>query len=99
MIALHIVSVALMWIGIVVTAMASIGCAVVTDLYDRLHFVSAVTSIGVPLIVVSQAFEASGWRAALKLVLIALLLFGTGPVTIAATARARTRERQREDAA
>lgn len=99
MTALHLASAILMWAGIAIVAMASIGCAVVAELYDRLHFVSAVTSIGVPLVVVSQAFEAGDWRAALKLVVIAAMLFGTGPVTIAATARARTRERQKEDVA
>lgn len=94
---LHIVAAILMWLGIAVVAVGSLGCAFVVDLYDRLHFVAGVATVGVPLIIISQALDASGWRAALKLVVIAGLLFGTGPVTIAATARARSREATKEN--
>ena len=97
MIALHVASTILLWVGIVVVAVGSLGCAVVADLYDRLHFVAGVTTVGVPLVIISQALDASGWRAALKLVLIAALLFATGPVTVAATARARSRDTRKEN--
>lgn len=93
---LQLVSDIVLWLGIALCVLLSIGMAVVRDLFDRLHVVSAVTSVAVPLVIVSQALTADSWRPALKLVFIAALLVVTGPMTTVATARARAGTAQRQ---
>lgn len=96
---LTVASDVLLWFGVGLSVLLCIGVAVVRDLLDRLHVVAAVTSVAVPLVVLSQALGAGSWRPALKIVLIALLLIVTGPVATVATARARASERRRGESA
>lgn len=93
---LHLASDIVLWLGVALCVLFSVGMAVVRDLFDRLHIVAAVTSVAVPLVIVSQALTADSWRAALKVVFIAALLVVTGPMATVATARARATERQRQ---
>lgn len=88
---LQVISVVLLWAGVAALFVASLGVAAVRDAFDRLHFLAFAATVGAPLIVVSLALQASGWRSALKLVLIGAILFGTGPATTAVTARGRSR--------
>lgn len=97
--ALQLVSDVVLWFGVGLCVLLSVGVAVVRELFDRLHVVAAVTSVAVPLVIVSQALTADSWRSALKVVFIAGLLVVTGPVATVATARARSSEHQRRGAA
>jgi multicomponent Na+:H+ antiporter subunit G len=89
--AVQVVSAVLLWAGVVTLVVACLGVAVVRDAFDRLHFLALTATVGAPLIVVSLALQAGGWRSALKLLLIGAILFGTGPATTAVTARGRSR--------
>lgn len=93
---LQLASDIVLWLGVGLCVLLSIGTAVVSNLFDRLHVVSAMTSVAVPLVIVSQALTADSWRSALKVVFIAALLVFTGPMATVATARARATERHRQ---
>ncbi len=92
---LQLASDIVLWLGVALSVLLSVGMAVVRNLFDRLHVVAAVTSVAAPLVIVSQALTADSWRPALKVVFIAGLLVVTGPMATVATARARATEQQR----
>jgi len=84
---LHVVSVTLVWSGVLMVAVSCLVALRVRDFFDRLHLLAALSMVAVPLIVVGLAVDSGGWRAAAKLVLIALVSIAAGvPITVA-TAR------------
>ncbi|MGH3498473.1 MAG: monovalent cation/H(+) antiporter subunit G [Nocardioidaceae bacterium] len=88
---LGVVSAVLVWVGVVVAVGCSVGVALAKDVFDRLHMLAGLTTLGVPVVVVGLAAGASDWRSAVKLLIIAALVLGVGPVTTAATGQAATR--------
>ncbi|WP_214107761.1 monovalent cation/H(+) antiporter subunit G [Acrocarpospora catenulata] len=80
----------LVWAGTAVIVPAAAGL-LTTSGARRLHFVGAVTTVGVPLVVAGLMVDAAAVSDALKLAVIGLLLVATGPATVTAVARAMGR--------
>lgn len=74
--------------GGLVLVLASVGLVVRRDVRDRIHYVSLAAVVGAPLVVLGLALSAASWRSGVKLVIIGMLLAGTGPAVSAATGRA-----------
>ncbi|MCW2887462.1 MAG: hypothetical protein JWL58_4324 [Streptosporangiaceae bacterium] len=92
----------LIWAGVVVLAVAALRLLFANDVFARLHFAGAVTSLATPLIIAGLMLTHGVWSSAhdvLKLLVIGVLLFGTGPAVVVATARAAVQvsDRARSD--
>jgi monovalent cation/proton antiporter MnhG/PhaG subunit len=78
----------LLWTGVGAELLCCAGVLVMRDVFDRLHYVSAASTVGVVLIVsavmVEHLFDATGVKALLVLVFLGI----TGPVITHAIARA-----------
>lgn len=82
----------LVWAGAAVAAFATIRLLFTRDRFLRLHFVSAGSVVGAPLVTAGLALATwPSWHDVAKVVLIGLLLVVTGPVTVITTARAARR--------
>ena len=84
----HDVAISFVGLGVAVAIASAVGAlAVGTDSYNRLHFVTSITSVAGPLVAVGLYIQ-SGWGiTAGTIILIVGLLFVGGPVTSAATGR------------
>jgi multicomponent Na+:H+ antiporter subunit G len=83
----------LVGVGVAVIAVSMLGTLMSTTVYDRLHFLTILTSGATPLIGIGIAID-GGWSAADGVVLaIVVIVAVTGPVVGAATART-TAERE-----
>lgn len=78
---------ALVFTGVAVMVCSALGAAALSRVYDRLHLLTATTSLGVPLIgvglIASQGFSEPSAMIAVTVVLIVV----SSPVISAATAR------------
>lgn len=75
------VALALVSLGTAVIVAACVGAvAIRTGVFDRVHFLTPITSIGVPLIVAGLCVEASTALEVAWLAVLAALLALTGPV-------------------
>lgn len=82
-----IAAVVLVTAGTILTMLASVAAALPGSVYRRLHYQVVVTSVAGPLIGMGAALaEGPGLTTALVLVIM-LLLAGTGPVLSMAVAR------------
>lgn len=79
--------------GIVAVALGCFGLLTARDTYLRLHYLGPASSLGSPLIVAALVAHEGLSASAVKLVLIGVLLIGSGAVTVAAFGRA-TAQRQ-----
>ena len=89
----------LVWAGTAVVAGAALRLLWTAGLFTRLHFAGLATALGVPLVIAGVALHSGVWSSVhdvLKLVVIGVLLFCTGPAAIVATARAARRTTQRD---
>jgi multisubunit Na+/H+ antiporter MnhG subunit len=87
-------SAVLVWSGVAVAAGAALRLLVIRDTVTRLHYIAPGTALAAPLVVAGLALVSwSSWHDVFKLAAIAVLLFGTGPVTVVAAARAARRRR------
>lgn len=85
-------SAALIWAGAAVAAFAAIRLLFTRDGFVRLHFVSAGSVLGAPLVIAGLALTPwSSWHDVAKLMVIGVLLFVTGPATVITTAHAARR--------
>jgi multicomponent Na+:H+ antiporter subunit G len=83
----------LLWAGILGALLCCLGVLAVRGVYDRLHYLSAVTTVPAVLIVAAVVIEAGLSADAVKAVLIGVILLLTGPVLTHAIARsARIRQ-------
>lgn len=84
----HEIALAIVALGCAVTVAACLGALLRrSDPYDRVHFVTPITSVGCPLVAIGLSVE-QGWGLTTgSLLLIAGLLFLSGPVLGAATGR------------
>jgi multisubunit Na+/H+ antiporter MnhG subunit len=83
-----VVEVALLAAGIAVVALGCVGLLVVRDTYLRLHYLGPASSFAAPLIIAALVMH-EGWSlSTIKLVLIGVLLVGSGAVTVTAFGRA-----------
>ena len=71
-----------------VLVVAALGLVVRRDVRDRIHYASLSAVVGAPLVLTGLALTASGWHSALKLLIIAALIAGSGPGLSPVTARA-----------
>lgn len=94
MTARHVVEIVLLVAGCAVTILSSLAMVWTTRLRDRLHLLAPVSSLGAPLIAASLAV-ANGWSLTTgQILLIAVLLAGSGPAIGMATARAARHREQ-----
>jgi multisubunit Na+/H+ antiporter MnhG subunit len=78
----------LLWLGVGVCVAAALGMLLVRDPADRVHLTAPLNTVGAPLVAVALALDTGWGRQAVKIVLIGLLLLGTGAVLSAATGQA-----------
>ena len=78
----------LLWLGVAVCVASALGMLLLRDPADRLHLTAPLNTLGVPLVAVALALDTGWGRQAVKIVLIGLLLVGTGAVLTAATGQA-----------
>ena len=84
-----VVVVTLAVLGLLVSGVGVAGLLAMRDPYDRLHYVSIVTSVAAPLVVLAMCISASSAAEVLKLAIIGLFLMLSAPVATTMTARAR----------
>jgi multicomponent Na+:H+ antiporter subunit G len=83
----HVLAVACYALGVLVTVLSALGAALLSSTLDRLHLITLTTTIGVPLVGLGLALE-NGWSMTTAMVvLICVVLTGSGPVITAATGR------------
>jgi multisubunit Na+/H+ antiporter MnhG subunit len=84
----HDVSLALVALGtVVIVASCLLAVAVRSGVFDRIHFLTPVTSLGCPLVAVGLCIEQGWGLIAASYLLAAGLLFFTGPFLEAAVGR------------
>lgn len=88
-----LVEIVLLAAGIAGVALGCVGLLVTRETLLRLHYLGPASSLGAPLIIAALVIEAGVSTLAIKLVLIGVLLAGSGAVTVAAFGRA-TAQRQ-----
>ncbi len=85
----HVIGLALVSLGCAVIVLAAVGAAVMPGgVFNRLHFLTPVTSVGVPLVAVGLAVQSGQPFTVAELLFIAALLGVSGPVLESATGRA-----------
>jgi multisubunit Na+/H+ antiporter MnhG subunit len=89
----HLVGLTLVSLGCAVIVLAAIGAAVMPGgVFNRLHFLTPVTSVGLPLVAAGLCVESGQPFAIAELVVIAVVLAVAGPVLESATGRAAAAE-------
>lgn len=83
----HDVALALVALGTAVTVASGLAAALRKGPFDRLHFVTPITSLGCPLVAIGLCVEQGWGLTAASLLLVAGLLFVAGPFLEAATGR------------
>ncbi|WP_242903590.1 monovalent cation/H(+) antiporter subunit G [Actinomadura terrae] len=81
----------LVWAGVAVVGGAALAVPLPRGVFTRLHLVGVGTTLGVPPLIAGLAVAPGIWSSyhdVLKLVLIGVLVFASGPATVVATARA-----------
>jgi monovalent cation/proton antiporter MnhG/PhaG subunit len=78
----------LLWLGVVLGVAAGVGLLVLPGLHNRIHLSTLVSTAALPLVCVSLAVTTGASRAAVKLLIIGLLLALTGPAVTTATGQA-----------
>jgi multisubunit Na+/H+ antiporter MnhG subunit len=78
----------LLWAGVAAVVLSCLGGLTLRRVYNRLHYLTPMTSIGAPLIGLALAID-NGWGLTTADILFdVFLLVLTGPVLEAATGRA-----------
>ena len=85
----HDIALVLVGIGTAVTVAACLGAvAMRSSAFDRMHFITPITSVGCPLVAVGLSVEQGWGLTTASILIVAALLFMAGPVLEAATGRA-----------
>jgi multicomponent Na+:H+ antiporter subunit G len=84
----HEIALSFVGLGVAVVVASVVGALIMgTDSFNRLHFVTPITSVAGPLVAVGLCIQ-TGWGiTAGTIVLVVGLLFVAGPITAAATGR------------
>ena len=82
----------LLWVGVAMLLVGCLGTLLLRRPWDRLHYVSLTSAVGVPLVVLALVLREPS--SVLKLLLVAALVGGTGPVVSTTAGRAVDRERR-----
>jgi multisubunit Na+/H+ antiporter MnhG subunit len=89
----HAIGLALVSLGCTVVVLAAVGAAVMPGaVFNRLHFLTTVTSVGVPLAAVGLSVESGQPFAIAELLFVALVVGASGPVLESATGRVAARD-------
>jgi multicomponent Na+:H+ antiporter subunit G len=92
----HAVALTLVALGSVVVVLSALGAAVVSGgAFVRLHFLTPVTSVGLPLVAVGLSVESRQPFTIAELLFTALVVGVSGPVLGSATGRAAAVEQGR----
>jgi multicomponent Na+:H+ antiporter subunit G len=83
-----VLEIVLLVLGIAGVALGCLGLLMARDIYLRLHYLGPASSLGTPLIIAALVVHEGLSISAVKLVLIGVLLIGSGAVTVAAFGRA-----------
>jgi multicomponent Na+:H+ antiporter subunit G len=84
----HDVALSFVGLGVAVAIASAVGALVMgTDSFNRLHFVTPITSVAGPLVAVGLCIQRGWGMTAGTILLVVGLLFIAGPVTAAATGR------------
>ena len=78
----------LLIVGIAGVAFGCLGLLVARDSYLRLHYLGPASSLGAPLVIGALVVHEGLSSSAVKLVLIGILMVGSGAVTVSAIGRA-----------
>ncbi|MEU3573869.1 monovalent cation/H(+) antiporter subunit G [Kitasatospora sp. NPDC036755] len=87
----HAVALALLWAGTAALLLSAAALSVLPGRYLRLHALSPAALLGAPLVALALAVDTGPGRAAVKLLVIGLLVATGGTVTTMAVARATRR--------
>ena len=83
----------LVWLAVVISLLCCLGIVVMKDLFERLHYTAAVSTIASVALLAAAVIEQGWGQAAIKMSLIVVVLFLMNAVLTHATARAaRVRE-------
>jgi multicomponent Na+:H+ antiporter subunit G len=86
----------LLAVGVASVLLSCAGLVLTRNHYDQLHFTGPATTLGPVVVAAAVLVEEPLSSAGIKAVLVAIVLFATGPVLVHATARAaRVREHGR----
>jgi multisubunit Na+/H+ antiporter MnhG subunit len=92
----HLVALVLAALGSAVVVLSAVGAAVVPGgALVRVHFLTPVTSLGLPLVAVGLCVESGQPFTIAELLFIALVIGVSGPVLGSATGRAAAQEQGR----
>ena len=83
-----IVADVLLALGVAIELLSCLGLLVMDNVFDRLHYVGPASTLGPIAIAGAVLFVECGSMSGLKVILIAVVLVGGGPVVSHATARA-----------
>lgn len=86
--AAHIAVEVLLSIGVLVAMICCLGLAIMPDFYERLHFMSSVSTITVVCVLVAVVIQEGWGQATLKTIVIVLVLLFMNATLTHATARA-----------
>lgn len=90
----HAVGLALTAIGCAVIVLAAVGAARMPgDVFNRLHFLAPVTSVGTPLVAIGLSIDNGQGFTIAEVLFIATLVFVSGPVLESATGRVAAQNR------
>jgi multisubunit Na+/H+ antiporter MnhG subunit len=89
-----VVGAVLVWAGVVILVVMSMGVLLTANLLRRLHLASATTTPGCLLVCLGLAVTADTWHDAVKLVVIGLLLVLGGALGSSVVARAHESTRR-----
>ncbi|MEU6172493.1 monovalent cation/H(+) antiporter subunit G [Streptantibioticus parmotrematis] len=84
----HVCALVLLVAGIAVLLLSALGLVVLSRPYGRLHALTPATTLGAPLVCLALAVETGAGRAAVKLLIIGVLIAAGGSVTTMAVGRA-----------
>lgn len=88
MTARHVCALVLLVAGTGVLLLSAVGLVTLSRPYQRLHALTPATTVGAPLVALALAVETGPGRAAVKLLLIAVIVAVGGAVTAMAIGRA-----------
>ncbi|MFI2200345.1 cation:proton antiporter [Streptomyces sp. NPDC020192] len=88
MTARHVCALVLLVAGTGVLLLSAVGLVALPRPYQRLHALSPATTVGLPLVALALAVETGPGRAAVKLLLVAVIVAIGGAVTAMAIGRA-----------
>ena len=91
-----VVETLLVWAGVGAELLCCLGLLVMRDTFDRLHYLSAASTVGPVLLAAAVIVQESLSTAGLSALVIAVVMVIVGPVlthVVGRTARVRTHER------